>query len=77
MIQTTLTLFGASAVIAAAIVFVCKPVLVAALDAMRSAELPIARMLIIAIWAFVVVATILWVVSTAAVALHSQGDLPT
>jgi hypothetical protein len=73
-IQTTLTLFGTSAVIASAVIFVCRPVLVGALDAMRNANLPIGRMLFIGIWAFAVVATILWVVSTAAVTLHSRGE---
>jgi hypothetical protein len=77
MIQTTLTLFGASAVIVAAIIFVCKPVLVNALSAMRNAELPIARMMFIGLWAFAVAGLVLWMVSNAAVALHASTETAT
>jgi hypothetical protein len=74
MVQTTLTLFGASAAIAGATIFVCRPVLVRAIDAMRSSELPISRVIFIGLWALAAVAIVLWVVSTAAVTLHSQGE---
>jgi type VI protein secretion system component VasK len=74
-VQTTLQLFGASAVMASALIFVCRPVLMTALRTMRRAQFPIARMIFIGLWALVVVVTVLWVASTTAVALHAPREL--
>lgn len=73
MIQTSLMLVGTSAVIATAIIFVCRPVLIAAVDAMRSRDLPTARVVFIGVWALVAVLAILCIVATAAVRLHSKS----
>lgn len=72
MVQAKLTLFGASAAIASAVVFVCRPVLIATVEAMCDPRLPITRVMLIGVWSLTAVFAILWLVTTTAVALHSR-----
>lgn len=75
-IKTKLVLYGASAVIATALVFACRPVLIGALEAMRDPGLSIGRAIFIGLWAFAVVVAILRLVSDAAVAISAANDEP-